>query len=441
MQDFRRPPRNIPVTQPGDAVERDADRLADQIEKNGAGVPGKQALPGAAIDLTGVRIHSGDDASESAQALGAVAYTVGDDVVLGKGADPNSATSRRLLAHELAHVVQQRVSPGPPTVYRQARDPKKQAGPPKDAKPSGPGAKSPGPDVRPGDPASRPIKEVLRLDQAIPIRGLAASQPNYVDRAAYRLTSPTISAEIFVMPKGSADDDKGIGVLKGDFFVEADPLSGASIEQNQVYRSRAVAEAVVADLNRLTPGVVNYTYYLRDGLIFPTILSDTTVPQLMTAVRAKFEQDRQDIKATGDLAEALLWWYVGARFPLRIGRGPVPEGAPIPPAAVFSAGKAAEELVSATSSIVNPGQRMLAAARQLSSLPRLSAGQKVEVMLAFFKRIGFAVSKAGVVDDGARLVMYSEDSRYAFAFLKDSAEILYGKFDMAKFEYVWQLLK
>jgi hypothetical protein len=439
MPEFLQPPRNIPVTQPEDDVERDADRLAEQIEKKEAGVPGKQALPSAAIDLTGVRIHSGDDASESARALGAVAYTVGDDVVLGEEADPNSAAGRRLLAHELAHVVQQRVSPGPSTVYRQARDPKKQAVPPKGAKPSGPGAKSPGPDVHPGDLASRPIKEVLRLDQAIPIKGLPASQPNYVDQAAYRLTSPTISAEIFVMPKGSADGDEGIGVLKGDFFVEADPLSGASFGQNQVYRSRAVAEAVVADLNRLTPDLVNYTYYLRDGLIFPTILSDTTVPRLMTAVRAKFEQDRQDIKATGDMAEALLWWYVGARFPLRI--GPVPEGAPIVPAVVFNAGKAAEELVSATSSIVNPGQRMLAAARQLSSLPRLSAGQKVEVMLAFFKRTGFAVSKAGVVDDGARLVMYSEDSRYAFAFLKDSAEILYGKFDVAKFEYVWQLLK
>jgi hypothetical protein len=84
---------------------------------------------------------------------------------------------------------------------------------------------------------------------------------------------------------------------------------------------------------------------------------------------------------------------------------------------------------------------MLAAARQLSALHGLAVGQKVEVMLAFFQRIGFAISKTGVVDDGARLIMYSEDSRYAFAFLKESAEILYGKFDMAEAEYVWQILK
>jgi hypothetical protein len=46
-----------------------------------------------------------------------------------------------------------------------------------------------------------------------------------------------------------------------------------------------------------------------------------------------------------------------------------------------------------------------------------------------------------VVDEGARLIMYSEDSRYAFAFLKDSGEILYGKFNLETLQYVWSALK
>ena len=82
----------------------------------------------------------------------------------------------------------------------------------------------------------------------------------------------------------------------------------------------------------------------------------------------------------------------------------------------------------------------MAAARQLSGTGGLSAAQKVEGMLSFFRSIGFAIGKAGVVDDGARLIMYSEDSIYAFAFLKDTGKMLYGKFNLQAREYVWRAL-
>lgn len=60
-------------------------------------------------DLSGVRVHGGEEASESAAAIGAHAYTVGNDVVLQKGVHaPHTDAGRRVLAHELAHVVQQR---------------------------------------------------------------------------------------------------------------------------------------------------------------------------------------------------------------------------------------------------------------------------------------------------------------------------------------------
>ena len=59
-------------------------------------------------DLGGVRVHSGPEAAASAQALGAEAYTAGNRVVFGAGQfDPASSRGARLLAHELAHVVQQ----------------------------------------------------------------------------------------------------------------------------------------------------------------------------------------------------------------------------------------------------------------------------------------------------------------------------------------------
>ena len=59
-------------------------------------------------DFSHVRVHADAAAADSAHAVGALAYTVGADLVLGSGRyQPASAAGRALLAHELAHVVQQ----------------------------------------------------------------------------------------------------------------------------------------------------------------------------------------------------------------------------------------------------------------------------------------------------------------------------------------------
>jgi hypothetical protein len=59
-------------------------------------------------DFSRVRVHSDARAAESARAVGALAYTVGRDIVFDSGCyAPRSTQGQRLLAHELAHVVQQ----------------------------------------------------------------------------------------------------------------------------------------------------------------------------------------------------------------------------------------------------------------------------------------------------------------------------------------------
>jgi Domain of unknown function (DUF4157) len=64
-------------------------------------------------DFSGVRIHDDARAAGTAAELDAAAFTVGEDVVFGAGRfDPASPQGRRLLAHELTHVVQQSRSPG-----------------------------------------------------------------------------------------------------------------------------------------------------------------------------------------------------------------------------------------------------------------------------------------------------------------------------------------
>ena len=121
------------VSPPGDAMEREADRAAELVLRTPhAGLPRDPPpreggadhvvrAPGQPLDaatrsfmqprfgrdFSGVRVHSDAAAARSAQAVGAKAYTVGDDIVFGAGRfAPSTGEGRRLLAHELAHVAQ-----------------------------------------------------------------------------------------------------------------------------------------------------------------------------------------------------------------------------------------------------------------------------------------------------------------------------------------------
>ena len=59
-------------------------------------------------DFSRVQVHSDTKAAESAWAVNALAYTVGRNVVFGEGQyAPATTMGRKLLAHELTHVVQQ----------------------------------------------------------------------------------------------------------------------------------------------------------------------------------------------------------------------------------------------------------------------------------------------------------------------------------------------
>lgn len=59
-------------------------------------------------DLSAVRVHTGGASEAAADAVGARAYTVGNDIHFGAGQfDPSSRGGEHLLAHEVAHTVQQ----------------------------------------------------------------------------------------------------------------------------------------------------------------------------------------------------------------------------------------------------------------------------------------------------------------------------------------------
>jgi hypothetical protein len=122
------------VSAPSDPLEVQADRVAEQV----AELPGRGGAAGPAPMALGegdplpapvrgqmearfersfadVRVHTGERAAGSAAALAARAYTVGRDIVFGAGAyAPETPEGKRLLAHELAHVVQQGADSGAP---------------------------------------------------------------------------------------------------------------------------------------------------------------------------------------------------------------------------------------------------------------------------------------------------------------------------------------
>lgn len=59
-------------------------------------------------DFSAVRVHTNEPAANSARDVNALAYTTGNNIVFGPAQySPSSASGRRLLAHELTHVLQQ----------------------------------------------------------------------------------------------------------------------------------------------------------------------------------------------------------------------------------------------------------------------------------------------------------------------------------------------
>ncbi len=113
--------------EPASATESDASATESDVSATGsdvsAGIEGALRGGGRPLDsatrrgmearfgqdFTGVRIHDHASANSAAAGIAARAFTVGEDIVFGSGGyDATTTRGRYLLAHELAHVVQQR---------------------------------------------------------------------------------------------------------------------------------------------------------------------------------------------------------------------------------------------------------------------------------------------------------------------------------------------
>jgi len=182
-------------------------------------------------DFSGVRIHDDAEAARSAQDIGARAYTVGRHIAFApQQYAPYTATGRQLLAHELAHVVQQGHDPAAPL----RRDPPPGATPPPAAAP--PPATAPQPAV-----ADDPLVQKFLIGQATPADQAALQQKfkaNQISAKDLKLLSDfaqakfaeefrkAITAQITSLTGGTPPAGKSDGGLSGNVQIGPGGVSG-----------------------------------------------------------------------------------------------------------------------------------------------------------------------------------------------------------------------
>jgi hypothetical protein len=121
----------LKVGTPGDEYEREAERVAERVTQPKSELRSQNAegrTPGAADgpvhDFGTIRIHADERAAAAAGALNARAFTVGRDIYFGAGEyAPGTRPGRRLLVHELTHVVQQAAGAAPAVQFRMVVNP------------------------------------------------------------------------------------------------------------------------------------------------------------------------------------------------------------------------------------------------------------------------------------------------------------------------------
>lgn len=106
--------RGGPVQAAGSAGATAEPRPAGMPPSRGVPLdePARRQWAAAGVDVSHVRLHRGEHAVRAAQRQRALAYAYGQEIVLGDRAGP------AVLAHEIAHTVQQRG--GPPHIQRSA---------------------------------------------------------------------------------------------------------------------------------------------------------------------------------------------------------------------------------------------------------------------------------------------------------------------------------
>lgn len=275
-------------------------------------------------DFSDVRVHTGAAVDRAASDLGALAYTVGRHIAFaGSRYAPGSAEGRRLIAHELAHVVQQE---GAPPVVQRAPDRSKP-----DVRPQGKGTGRKPPPPGKEYPLFRPVDQVIELkrgvgdDWELTMSGHVSVES--LDRALWKRFRPPW---VEVTLKVAAIDPVYLGIFHLDNlrfsaleFMEpsiaelfvARGLVDESIERRDVQEARtkfgrrhsglgqwrlSAIKVALEKATRRNPDllVAWYNYYAENGfeseelsLLGETVSGDTAINEDVLLLNKKFPTD------------------------------------------------------------------------------------------------------------------------------------------------------
>lgn len=227
---------------------REAPRVVHQVLRS-PGQPLDAASrayfePRFGYDFSKVRIHADEQAAKSARAVDALAFTAGHHVVFGTGLYGHETDAKRkLLAHELAHTIQQSHHPDPDrggAVLQRA----------------------------PADEKSSELPELSQTD--------SQRLPRYIDRLFQSVTPPSMlnGATTFFWNEGGAK--KKVTIPLSD-LEQNDKLTFVALWK--LHASKEEALKTVELYRKAAPGFVYYSFYLgKDGVVMPTSFSRVSTP-------------------------------------------------------------------------------------------------------------------------------------------------------------------
>lgn len=294
-----------------------------------------------------VRIHTDSIAAASAAILSARAYTLGVHIVFGPGQyAPSTWDGRRVLAHELAHVVQQRDLPMSERLVQRTTF-----------------GDSVHLDSLPDDPP--------RARLLAPYRDEAVAQELYGDPAAPVQYSPGVGLVVLIdmqrllprwrslfsgtaaakrntwpYPGFSANaiqsyvDERvvalAINLVTGRGVVQFDDNSSVEVPLSwfdprdldilplvPAVSSQHEAETAVASIADIASarGMRAVAFYHSGAMIWPTLLNPQTAPRMFSVYPRALDAALADVRATERTFVDLLFWYIGARTIPGLGMG------------------------------------------------------------------------------------------------------------------------
>ena len=259
--DVRSGTRTVQAPHPAQSLRSPMpEEAATQLDDAGGGAPmdvGVRARieHSLGVDLGHVRVHSDERARQTAEEMGARAFTQGSDIFLGRG---ESAADLRLMAHEAAHVVQQSGAPGGPQAWTEV------------------------------GPADHPTEHEATVIAERVVAGQAAATISADPSGAIRRAAPNPSVEDTAAKGKPVKVQKGVAFIKGN--KDKDEIDPSDVRQGQLGDcwllaglqavARTNPEAIRKMIKPVDDGKWSVTFQFPGdkGFVPETVIIDAAVP-------------------------------------------------------------------------------------------------------------------------------------------------------------------